>query len=87
MAAIVAGGIGLTLGSLVGLVAVFGIGARNSVMMLAYVEHVVDEEGRPWSDRTIRVAAAERFAPVFMTALMAACSGSCRWRWTRPAGA
>ncbi|WP_295557532.1 efflux RND transporter permease subunit [uncultured Hyphomicrobium sp.] len=72
MAAIVASGIGLTLGSLVGLVTVFGIGARNSVMMLAHVEHLVDNEGHPWSDHTIRVAAAERFAPVFMTALMAA---------------
>jgi CzcA family heavy metal efflux pump len=72
MAAIVASGIGLTLGSLVGLVTVFGIGARNSVMMLAHVEHLVDREARPWSDQTIRVAAAERFAPVFMTALMAA---------------
>ncbi len=72
MAAIVASGIGLTLGSLVGLVTVFGIGARNSVMMLAHVEHLVDREGHPWSAHTIRVAAAERFAPVFMTALMAA---------------
>jgi predicted RND superfamily exporter protein len=41
-------------------------------MMLAHVEHVVDREGRRWSDHTIRVAAAERFTPVFMTALMAA---------------
>jgi CzcA family heavy metal efflux pump len=72
MAAIVASGIGLTLGSLVGLVTVFGIGARNSVMMLAHVEHLVDKEGHPWSADTIRLAAAERFAPVFMTALMAA---------------
>lgn len=72
MAAIVASGIGLTLGSLVGLVTVFGIGARNSVMMLAHVEHLVDKEGHPWSDETIHLAAAERFAPVFMTALMAA---------------
>ena len=72
MAAIVASGIGLTLGSLVGLATVFGIGARNSVMMLAHVEHLVDREGRAWSDRTIRLAAAERFAPVFMTALLAA---------------
>lgn len=72
MAAIVASGIGLTLGSLVGLVTVFGIGARNSVMMLAHVEHLVDKEGHAWSADTIRLAAAERFAPVFMTALMAA---------------
>lgn len=72
MAAIVASGIGLTLGSLVGLVTVYGIGARNSVMMLAHIEHLVDREDQPWNAATIRRAAAERFAPVFMTALMAA---------------
>jgi CzcA family heavy metal efflux pump len=72
IAAIVASGIGMTLGSLVGLITVFGIGARNSVMMLAHVEHVADDEGRGWSPETIRIAAAERLAPVFMTALMAA---------------
>jgi CzcA family heavy metal efflux pump len=72
MVAIVLSGIGLTLGSLVGLVTVFGIGARNSVMMLAHVEHLVDEEGKPWSPDTVRLAASERLVPVFMTALMAA---------------
>jgi Cu/Ag efflux pump CusA len=72
MAAIVMSGIGLTLGSIVGLVTVFGIGARNSVMMLAHVEHLVDAEGHPWTADTIRLAAAERLVPVFMTALMAA---------------
>lgn len=72
IAAIVASGIGMTLGSLVGLITVFGIGARNSVMMLAHVEHVADDEGRGWSPETIHIAAAERLAPVFMTALMAA---------------
>ena len=72
IAAIVVSGIGMTLGSLVGLITVFGIGARNSVMMLAHVEHVADEEGKGWSPETIRIAAAERLAPVFMTALMAA---------------
>jgi Cu/Ag efflux pump CusA len=72
IAAIVATGIGMTLGSLVGVITVFGIGARNSVMMLAHVEHVADEEGREWNADTIRLAAAERLAPVFMTALMAA---------------
>ncbi|RUO99074.1 efflux RND transporter permease subunit [Hyphomicrobium sp.] len=72
IAAIVASGIGMTLGSLVGLITVFGIGARNSVMMLAHVEHLADDEGKGWSAETIRLAAAERLAPVFMTALMAA---------------
>ncbi len=72
MAAIVASGIGMTLGSIVGLVTVFGIGARNSVMMLAHVERLVDHEGHAWTPQTIRIAAAERLVPVFMTALMAA---------------
>jgi Cu/Ag efflux pump CusA len=72
IAAIVGSGIGMTLGSLVGLITVFGIGARNSVMMLAHVEHVADEEGKKWSADTVHIAAAERLAPVFMTALMAA---------------
>jgi Cu/Ag efflux pump CusA len=70
--AIILCGTGLTLGSIVGLVTVFGIGARNSVMMLAHVEHLVDEEGKPWTPATIRQAAAERLVPVFLTALMAA---------------
>jgi Cu/Ag efflux pump CusA len=70
--AIILAGTGLTLGSLVGLVTVFGIGARNSVMMLAHVEHLVDAEGKPWSSQTIREAASERLVPVFLTALMAA---------------
>jgi Cu/Ag efflux pump CusA len=72
IAAIVASGIGMTLGSLVGLITVFGIGARNSVMMLAHVEHIADQEGRGWNRDSIRLAASERLAPVFMTALMAA---------------
>jgi CzcA family heavy metal efflux pump len=72
VAAIVASGIGMTLGSIVGLVTVFGIGARNSVMMLAHVERLVDAEGHPLTPETIRLAAAERLVPVFMTALMAA---------------
>lgn len=72
VAAIVASGIGMTLGSIVGLVTVFGIGARNSVMMLAHVERLVDAEGDPLTPETIRLAAAECLVPVFMTALMAA---------------
>jgi CzcA family heavy metal efflux pump len=70
--AIILAGTGLTLGSLVGLVTVFGIGARNSVMMLAHVEHLVDAEGKPCTPQTVREAASERLVPVFLTALMAA---------------
>ncbi|MFM7083578.1 MAG: efflux RND transporter permease subunit, partial [Hyphomicrobium sp.] len=70
--AILMSDIGLTLGSLVGLVTVFGIGARNSVMMLAHLEHLLDVEGYLLTPETIFSAAQERLNPVFMTALMAA---------------
>lgn len=70
--AIILAGTGLTLGSLVGLITVFGIGARNSVMMMAHVEQLVDAEGFRLTPETVRIAAAERLVPVFLTALMAA---------------
>jgi Cu/Ag efflux pump CusA len=41
-------------------------------MMLAHVEHIADQEGGGWNSETIRNAASQRLAPVFMTALMAA---------------
>ena len=72
IATILIAGTGLTLGSMVGLVTVFGVGARNSIMMLAHVEHLVDVEGEPWSRETISRAASERLVPILMTALMAA---------------
>jgi CzcA family heavy metal efflux pump len=72
IATILVAGTGLTLGSLVGLVTVFGVGARNSIMMLAHVEHLVDVEGQPWTRETIWRAASERLVPILMTALMAA---------------
>ncbi len=70
--AILLGGIGLTLGSLVGLVTVFGVGARNSIMLLSHVEHLIDVDGAPPTLATCQQAARERLVPVLMTALMAA---------------
>lgn len=72
VAAIEMTGVGLTLGSLVGLVTVFGIGARNSIMLLAHAEHLIDREGQPPTRATFERAAEERLIPVLMTALMAA---------------
>ncbi len=63
-------GVGLTLGALVGLVTVFGIGARNSILLLAHFEHLVDDEGAPWNRETLRRGTAERLVPILMTALV-----------------
>ena len=38
-------GVGLSIGTLVGLVTVFGISARNSILLLAHYEHLLDVEG------------------------------------------
>jgi Cu/Ag efflux pump CusA len=63
-------GRGLSLGSLVGFVAVFGITARNAIMMVSHFQHLVDEEGAVWSSATAIRGATERVVPVLMTALV-----------------
>jgi Cu/Ag efflux pump CusA len=63
----------LSLGALVGLVTVFGISARNAILLLAHYEHLLDqEEGSAWSLELISRGAAERLLPVLMTALVTA---------------
>lgn len=65
-------GIGLSLGTLVGLATVFGIGARNAILLLAHYEHLVDNEGAIWDDATIERGASERLVPILMTAAVTA---------------
>jgi len=62
----------LTLGSLVGLVTLFGISTRNSIMMISHFEHLVATEGESWGLETALRGATERLLPVLMTALVAA---------------
>jgi Cu/Ag efflux pump CusA len=65
-------GIGLSLGALIGLVTVFGVGARNSILLLAHYEHLIDNEGAVWDDRTVVRGASERLVPILMTATVTA---------------
>ncbi|MDA8164796.1 MAG: efflux RND transporter permease subunit [Desulfobacteraceae bacterium] len=68
--AVFAFGGGLSLGSLVGFVTLFGITLRNSIMMVSNYEHLVVSEGMAWGrDAAIR-GATERLAPILMTALV-----------------
>src|SRR3546814_8196868 len=53
-------GIGLSIGSLIGLVTVFGISARNAILLLAHYEHLVCEEGALWNDELAWRGASER---------------------------
>src|SRR5512142_2578749 len=68
----VAGEGGLTIGSLVGFVTLFGITTRNSIMMISHFEHLVDQEGMTWGlDAALR-GASERLIPILMTATVTA---------------
>jgi CzcA family heavy metal efflux pump len=62
----------LTLGSMVGFVALFGISLRNSIMMISHYEHIVSVEGMPWGLDTAVSGAADRLTPIVMTSLVTA---------------
>lgn len=62
----------LSVGSLVGFVTVFGISARNSIMLISHYQHLVSVEGLAWGPEAARRGATERLAPILMTALVTA---------------
>jgi len=63
---------GLTIGSLVGFVTLFGITTRNSIMMISHFEHLVEKEGMTWGLEAAIRGASERLIPVLMTAAVTA---------------
>lgn len=65
-------GTGLSLGAMVGLVTVFGISARNAILLLSHYEHLVEVEGSGWSADTVTRGAQERLVPILMTAAVTA---------------
>jgi CzcA family heavy metal efflux pump len=62
----------LSIGSLVGFVTLFGIVARNAILLVAHLEHLVAVEGAAWSLETVLRGARERLVPILMTALVTA---------------
>ena len=59
----------LSLGSLVGFLTVFGIAARNGILMISHFQHLEREEGVPFGPALVLRGAKERLAPIMMTAL------------------
>jgi Cu/Ag efflux pump CusA len=72
VAAIALTGIGVSLGTVVGLVTVFGVSARNAILQLAHYEHLVEVEGASWNIETVIRGANERLVPILMTAAVTA---------------
>jgi Cu/Ag efflux pump CusA len=57
---------------LVGFVTLFGITARNSIMLISHFEHLVKQEGMEWGLEAALRGAGERLMPILMTAIITA---------------
>jgi CzcA family heavy metal efflux pump len=68
LAAFAGGGI-LSIGSLVGFFTVFGIAARNGILLINHAQHLEREEGQRFGPDLVLRAAKERLAPILMTSL------------------
>jgi CzcA family heavy metal efflux pump len=68
LAAWIAGGI-LSLGSLVGFYTVFGIAARNGILLINHFQHLEQWEGEEFGPALVLRGAQERLSPILMTTL------------------
>lgn len=65
-----AGGV-ISVASIIGLISVFGIAARNGIMLVSHVRHLQVHEGVTEFAEAVRRGSMERLAPILMTALAA----------------
>jgi CzcA family heavy metal efflux pump len=62
----------LSLGAMVGFVALFGMAARNTILLVSHYDHLVRAEGQTWGLAAALRGSEERLTPVLLTALMTA---------------
>jgi Cu/Ag efflux pump CusA len=55
---------------MVGFVALFGMAARNTILLVSHYDHLVNVESQPWGLDTASRGAQERLTPVLLTALL-----------------
>jgi CzcA family heavy metal efflux pump len=68
LAAFASGGV-ISLGTLLGFFTVFGIAARNGILLVNHCQHLERSEGEPFGKALVMRAARERLAPIVMTSL------------------
>ena len=69
LAAYFFGGGVISLGSMVGFLTVFGIVARNGIMLISHAQHLEQAEGMRFGPDLVIRAAQERLVPIMMTVL------------------
>ena len=62
----------LSLGAVVGFVTLFGITARNAIMLVAHYRHLEEVESMPFGPELVVRGAIDRVLPILMTALVTA---------------
>jgi Cu/Ag efflux pump CusA len=70
VAAVAVSGGSLSLGAMVGFVALFGMAARNTILLISHYDHLVSAEGEEWNVAAALRGAEERLTPVLLTALL-----------------
>ena len=67
--AVYLGGRAVTIGALVGFFTVFGIAARNGILLVNHCQHLEHREGEAFGPALVVRGARERLAPILMTSL------------------